>query len=109
VRKEVEPREYSGDFDGAKQMLEKLPQEDGFVLKKWGDVLFKEAQKNRNREIAHVALAKALAAETAFPHARYKHEARKLQENIKKWIEENQTFPSPSAASVPREGHHHFD
>ena len=33
VRKEVEPREYRGDCTGAKQMLEQLPQEDGFVLK----------------------------------------------------------------------------
>lgn len=109
VRKEVEPREHSGDFEGAKHMLSKLPQEDGFVLKKWGDVLFKEAQKNGNREIAQEALEKARAAETAFPHARYKHEARKLQEKIKQWIEENRSFPSPSPGPVPREGRHHFD
>jgi len=42
VRQEVEPREYSGDLDGAKRVLEKLPQEDGFVLKKWGDVYSKK-------------------------------------------------------------------
>ena len=86
VRKEVETREYGGDLDGAKQVLEKLPQDDGFVLKKWGDVLFKEAQKSGNREMAEEALAKALSAEHAFPQARYKHEARKLQESIKKWM-----------------------
>ena len=39
VRREVEPLEYGGDIDGAKNVLEKLPQEDGLVLKKWGDVL----------------------------------------------------------------------
>ena len=95
VRKEVEPREYGGDLDGAKQMLEKLPQEDGFVLKKWGDVLFKEAQKNGKGEIAQEALAKACAAEAAFPQARYKHEARKLQEKIRAWMAENRTVPPP--------------
>ena len=109
VRKEVEPREYSGDFDGAKQMLHKLPQEDGFVLKKWGDVLFKEAQTNGNPATAREALAKALAAETAFPQARYKHEARKLQEKIRQWIAENPSFAPASATPAPGEGHRHFD
>ena len=100
VRKEVEPREYGGDLDGAKQVLEKLPQDDGFVLKKWGDVLFKEAQKSGNRETAEEALAKALSAEHAFPQARYKHEARKLQESIKKWMAARAAphFPAGDAA-----------
>lgn len=89
VRKEVEPREFSGDVDGAKQVLEKLPQEDGIVLKKWADVLFKEAQMNRNTEIAKEALAKAIAAETAFALAKYKHNARRLQKSIKEWLDEN--------------------
>ena len=88
VRQEIEPREYSGDFEGAKQMLEKLPQEDGFVLKKWGDVLFKEAQKENNLDIAHKALEKALSAEAAFPRARYKHEAKLLQGKIRQWMEQ---------------------
>jgi len=109
VRKEVEPREYSGDFDGAKQILEKLPQEDGFVLKKWGDVLFKEAQKNGSHETAEKALAKAISAETAFPHARYKHEARKLQESIRHWIEASRSLSSSARESARTEGHHHFD
>ena len=91
VRKEVEPREYSGDFNGAKQMLEKLPQDDGFVLKKWGDVLFKEAQKDKNLDVAQKALEKALSAEAAFPQAKYKHEAKLLQGKIKKWIEQQLT------------------
>ena len=91
VRKEVEPREYRGDFTGAKHMLEQLPQEDGFVLKKWGDVLFKEAQKGNDLDVAQRALEKALSAEAAFPNAKYKHEAKKLQENIKKWIEAQHT------------------
>jgi hypothetical protein len=100
VRKEVEPREYGGDLDGAKQVLAKLPQEDGFVLKKWGDVLFKEAQKSGSRETAEQALAKALAAESAFPQARYKHEARKLQEQIRKWMDTGATVPAPSDAAA---------
>ena len=91
VRKEVEPREFSGDLSGAKKILEKLPQEDGFVLKKWGDVLFKEAQEDNNLDAAHKALKKALFAETAFPHARYKHEAKLLQGKIRKWMEERLT------------------
>ena len=91
VRKEVEPREYRGDLTGAKQMLEQLPQEDGFVLKKWGDVLFKEAQKDNDLDVAQRALEKALSAEAAFPNAKYKHEAKKLQGNIKKWIEDQHT------------------
>ena len=91
VRKEVEPREYRGDFTGAKLMLEQLPQEDGFVLKKWGDVLFKEAQKTNDLDVAQKALEKALSAEAAFPNAKYKHAAKVLQDNIKKWIEEQQT------------------
>ena len=33
VRKEVEPREYNGDVNGAKQILKQLPQEDGIVIK----------------------------------------------------------------------------
>jgi hypothetical protein len=109
VRKEVEPREYGGDLDGAKQVLAKLPQEDGFVLKKWGDVLFKEAQKSGNRETAEKALAKALSAESAFPQARYKHEARKLQESIRAWMETCAAFPSPSDCTAMKEGDHHFD
>jgi len=91
VRKEIEPREYSGDLSGAKVILDKLPQEDGFVLKKWGDILFREAQDNSDLSAAHKALAKARSAETAFPHARYKHEARKLEKKIKKWIDEQST------------------
>jgi hypothetical protein len=109
VRKEVEPREYGGDLDGAKQVLAKLPQEDGFVLKKWGDVLFKEAQKSGNRETAEKALAKALSAESAFPQARYKHEARKLQESIRAWMEACAAFPSPADCTAMKEGDHHFD
>lgn len=109
VRKEVEPREYGGDLDGAKQILEKLPQEDGFVLKKWGDVLFKEAQKSGNRETAEKALAKALAAECAFPQARYKHEARKLQESIRAWMEACPASPSTSGCAAMQEKDHHFD
>jgi hypothetical protein len=91
VRKEVEPREYRGDFTGAKHMLEQLPQEDGFVLKKWGDVLFKEAQHEKDLILAQMALEKALSAEAAFPNAKYKHEAKLLQGKIKKWIEHQQT------------------
>ena len=91
VRKEVEPREYRGDFTGAKHMLEQLPQEDGFVLKKWGDVLFKEAQKDNDLDVAQRALEKAVSAEAAFPNAKYKHEAKILQRNIKKWIEGQHT------------------
>ncbi len=104
VRKEVEPREYGGDLNGAKQVLEKLPQDDGFVLKKWGDVLFKEAQTSGNRETAEQALAKALSAERAFPQARYKHEARKLQEGIRIWLEARAaTLPSPSGGAAVKE------
>lgn len=91
VRKEVEPREYQGDFTGAKHMLEQLPQEDGFVLKKWGDVLFKEAQERNDLVVAQRALEKALSAEAAFPNAKYKHEAKVLQGKIKKWIEDQHT------------------
>jgi hypothetical protein len=91
VRKEVEPREYRGDFSGAKQMLEQLPQQDGFVLKKWGDVLFKEAQKDNDLVTAQKALEKALSAEAAFPNAKYKHEAKLLQGKIRKWIDQLQT------------------
>jgi len=91
VRKEIEPREYGGDLAGAKAILEKLPQEDGFVLKKWGDILFKEAQENTDIAVAQQALAKAQSAEAAFPHARYKHEARQLEKKIKKWMEEQYT------------------
>jgi hypothetical protein len=90
VRKEVEPREYRGDFSGAKRMLEQLPQEDGFVLKKWGDVLFKEAQKANDLDVAQKALEKARSSEAAFPNAKYKHAAKVLQGTIKKWIEEQQ-------------------
>ncbi len=109
VRKEVEPREYGGDLDGAKQVLEKLPQEDGFVLKKWGDVLFKEAQKSGSRETAEKALAKARSAESAFPQARYKHEARKLQESIRAWMESCVSAPSPTGLTAAQDGNHHFD
>ena len=91
VRKEIEPREYSGDLAGAKTILDKLPQEDGFVLKKWGDILFKEAQENTDLTVAQKALSKAQSAEAAFPHAKYKHEARQLEKKIKKWIEEQST------------------
>jgi hypothetical protein len=91
VRKEIEPREYSGDLAGAKNILDKLPQEDGFVLKKWGDVLFKEAQENTDITVAQKALSKAQSAEAAFLHAKYKHEARQLEKKIKKWIEEQST------------------
>jgi len=91
VRKEIEPREYSGDLAGAKTILDTLPQEDGFVLKKWGDILFKEAQENTDLTAAEKALLKAQAAEAAFPHARYKHEARQLGKKIKKWIDERST------------------
>jgi hypothetical protein len=104
VRKEVEPREYGGDLNGAKQVLEKLPQDDGFVLKKWGDVLFKEAQTSGNRETAEQALAKALSAERAFPQARYKHEARKLQEGIRIWLEARAaTLPAPAGGAAVKE------
>ena len=88
VRKEIEPREYRGDFTGAKAILETLPQEDGFVLKKWGDIFFKEAQAHSDISAADKALAKARAAEAAFPHARYKHEAKLLKKKITKWIAE---------------------
>ena len=88
VRKEIEPREYGGDLAGAKTILDKLPQDDGFVLKKWGDILFKEAQENTDITVAQKALAKAQSAAAAFPHARYKHEARQLEKKIKKWIQE---------------------
>ena len=91
VRKEIEPREYSGDLAGAKTILDKLPQEDGFVLKKWGDILFKEAQENTDLAAAQMALSKAKSAEAAFPHAKYKHEARQLEKKIKKWIDEKNT------------------
>ena len=91
VRKEVEPLEYRGNIDGAKNILEKLPQEDGFVLKKWGDVLFKEAQMKMDIEVAKKALAKAQLAEEVFPLAKYKHAAKQLQVSIKKWIEQNST------------------
>jgi len=91
VRKEIEPREYSGDLAGAKNILDKLPQEDGFVLKKWGDILFKEAQENNDLRAAQNALAKAHSAEAAFPHAKYKHEARQLVIKINKWIEKKNT------------------
>ena len=89
IRKEVEPREYNGDVNGAKKILEQLPQEDGIVLKKWADVLFKEAQMNMDMDTAKEALAKALSAEAVFPHAKYKHNARQLQIRIKKWMEQN--------------------
>jgi hypothetical protein len=91
VRKEIEPREYSGDLAGAKNILDKLPQEDGFVLKKWGDILFKEAQENNDLTVAQKALAKAQSAKAAFPHAKYKHAARQLEITIKKWIDEQNT------------------
>jgi len=89
VRKEIEPREYRGDFSGAKAILETLPQEDGFVLKKWGDIFFREAQAHTDLTAAEKALAKARAAEAAFPHARYKHEARLLEKKISQWIAEH--------------------
>ena len=91
VRRKVEPLEYGGDIDGAKNVLEKLPQEDGFVLKKWGDVLLKEAQMKMDIEVAQKALTKAQLAEEAFAQAKYKHAARQLQISIKKWIEQNGT------------------
>ena len=87
VRKEIEPREYRGDLAGAKTILDKLPQEDGFVMKKWADILLKEAQENTDLTVAQKALSKAHAAEAAFPHAKYKHEARQLVKKIKKWID----------------------
>ena len=91
IRKDVEPREYNGDVNGAKQILEQLPQEDGIVLKKWADVLFKEAQMNMDMDTAKEALAKALSAEDVFLHAKYKHNARQLQIKIKQWLEQNST------------------
>jgi len=94
VRKEVEPREYNGDINGAKHILETLPQEDGIVLKKWADILFKEVQMTMDMNIAKKALEKALLAEDAFLHAKYKHNARQLQQKIKKWMEQN-SIPSP--------------
>jgi hypothetical protein len=97
VRREVEPLEYSGDIDGAKNVLEKLPQEDGLVLKKWGDVLFKEAQMNMDFETAKKALTKAQLAEEAFPQAKYKHTAKQLQDSMKKWIEQNSIPPNPTS------------
>jgi hypothetical protein len=107
--KEVEPREYGGDLEGAMQVLAKLPQDDGFVLKKWGDVLFKEAQKSGSRETAEKALDKAHSAEHAFPQARYKHEARKLQEQIRAWMEIGAAATAPSDAAALKEREHHFD
>jgi len=95
VRREVEPLEYNGDLDGAKNILEKLPQEDGFALKKWGDVLFKEAQRTMDSEVAKSALIKAQLAEEAFPQAKYKHAAKQLQGSIKQWMEKNGTPPTP--------------
>ena len=92
VRKEIEPREYSGDIPGAKHILEQLPQENGFVLKKWADVLFKEAQITNTIEIAHMALAKAISAEAAFPDAKYKHTAKQLQKCITQWIQQNHSI-----------------
>jgi hypothetical protein len=109
VRKEVEPREYGGDLEGAMQVLAKLPQDDGFVLKKWGDVLFKEAQKSGSRETGEKALDKARSAEHAFPQARYKHEARKLQEQIRTWMETGAAVIAPSDAAAMKEREHHFD
>ena len=97
VRREVEPLEYSGDIDSAKNVLEKLPQEDGLVLKKWGDVLFKEAQMNMDFEAAKKALIKAQLAEEGFPQAKYKHTAKQLQDSIKKWIEQNSIPPNPTS------------
>jgi hypothetical protein len=91
VRKEVEPREYNGDVNGAKQILKQLPQEDGIVLKKWAEVLFKEAQLNMDMDIAKEALSKASSAESAFLHAKYKHNAKQLQIKIKQWLEQNST------------------
>ena len=97
VRKEVEPREYKGDVNGAKHILESLPQEDGIVLKKWADVLFKEAQMTMDMNMAKKALTKAQSAEDAFLHAKYKHSARQLQNKIKKWMEQNNiSSPCPS-------------
>ena len=92
VRSEVEPLEYSGDIAGAKNVLEKLPQEDGLVLKKRGDVLLKEAQMNKDFEAAKKALTKAQLAEEAFTLAKYKHIAKQLQGSIKKWMEQNSTL-----------------
>jgi hypothetical protein len=109
VRKEVEPREYGGDLEGAMQVLAELPQDDGFVLKKWGDVLFKEAQKSGSVETAEKALDKARSAEHAFPQARYKHEARKLQEHIRAWMETGAARSAPSDSTAIRKGDHHFD
>ena len=97
VRREVEPLEYKGDLDGAKNILEKLPQEDGFVLKKWGDVLFKEGQLKMDIEVAKKALTKAQLAEETFPQAKYKHAAKQLQVSIKKWIETSRSSPTRSA------------
>ena len=97
VRKEVEPREYNGDINGAKYILESLPQEDGIVLKKWADVLFKEAQMTMDMNIAKKALEKALSAEDAFLHTKYKHNARQLQTKIKKWMEQN-SISSPHSS-----------
>ena len=93
VRKEVEPREYNVDGNGVKHILSQLPQDDAIVLKKWADVLFKEAQSNMDTEIAKEALSKALSAESAFLHAKYKHNAKQLQKKIKQWLEQN----SPSS------------
>ena len=92
VRKQVEPLEYSGNLDGAKSVLEKLPQEDGFVLKKWGDVLFKEAQMKMDIEVAKEAFTKAQLAEETFPQAKYKHAAKQLQNSIKQWMKQNGTL-----------------
>jgi len=64
---------------------------------------------NGNREAAEKALAKALSAESAFPQARYKHEARKLQESIRAWMETCAAFPSPSGHYGMKERDHHFD
>lgn len=89
VRKEVEPREYKGDVNGAKQILKQLPQEDGIVLKKWADVLFKEAQQNMDMDIAKDALSKASSAESAFFQAKYKHNAKELQKKIRQWLEQH--------------------
>ena len=109
VRKEVEPREYGGDLEAAMQVLAKLPQDDGVVLKKWGDVLFKAAQKSGSRETAEKALDKARSAEHAFPQARYKHEARKLQEHIRAWMETAAAVPASAGAAAMNEREHHFD
>jgi hypothetical protein len=91
------------------QVLEKLPQEDGFVLKKWGDVLFKQAQKSGSRETAETALDKARSAEHAFPQARYKHEARKLQESIQAWMETCTTRSAPFGCPAVKGEEYHFD